>query len=261
MGEMSWSVAKSAIDRNVENGLCEVIPSTMGEPLLYLYFGELVDYCADLHIPLNLTTNGSFPGKWGSVSGMSRLLQVCRDIKVSCMGFDCVTMAEMMPGLSFERWRKNVEKILDISKKLRSVNAFAVSTVSLQVTLHKKMLSLVRDVLAWAENIGISRIKWNLPVFMNCGEELRSRYGIDQETVKELRRRIKSNKVCCEGSLFFEKRRNRGAGRADDISCQFFKDEIWVLPDGSEQYCPNPERRFGDKFAAGATCAGCPLFQ
>jgi hypothetical protein len=26
-----------------------------------------------------------------------------------------------------------------------------------------------------------------------------------------------------------------------------FLDEIWVFPDGSYEYCPNPERRFGDK--------------
>jgi hypothetical protein len=40
-----------------------------------------------------------------------------------------------------------------------------------------------------------------------------------------------------------------------------FKDEIWILPDGSEEFCPNPERRFGDRNAAGATCGSCVLLK
>ncbi|HHX15495.1 MAG TPA: hypothetical protein GX724_04980, partial [Fibrobacter sp.] len=36
-----------------------------------------------------------------------------------------------------------------------------------------------------------------------------------------------------------------------------FLDEIWVLPDGSFEYCPNPERRFGDLGSVAASCEGC----
>ena len=42
-------------------GLREIIPSTMGEPLLYRHFDEILDLCAEYGVKLNLTTNGTFP--------------------------------------------------------------------------------------------------------------------------------------------------------------------------------------------------------
>ena len=98
MGEMPLEVAKAAIEKYAEEiaggapsgllgkgqcGLREVIPSTMGEPLLYSKFKELLEFCGEKKIPLNLTTNGSFPGLWGTAAGMERLLLACSDIKVS----------------------------------------------------------------------------------------------------------------------------------------------------------------------------------
>ncbi len=44
-----------------QNGMREMIPSTMGEPLLYDYFEEILDLCREHGVKLNLTTNGTFP--------------------------------------------------------------------------------------------------------------------------------------------------------------------------------------------------------
>ena len=41
--------------------LREIIPSTMGEPLLYRHFDEILELCAEYGVMLNLTTNGTFP--------------------------------------------------------------------------------------------------------------------------------------------------------------------------------------------------------
>lgn len=246
MGEMPIEVARAAIERfagaeiPVQERLREVIPSTMGEPLLYTYFDELLNFCRTRLLPLNLTTNGTFPGKWGTEQGMMRLLDACSDIKVSCMAFDSATFDEMMPGFSFERWRDNVCRLV----------GFGRGSVTLQVTLHKKLVAKVSEILAWAESIGIERIKWNLPVFISGGQALRARYGVDAATVRELREFLSPRG---EGSLFFD-------GVAQD-GCTMFKDEIWILPDGSEEFCPNPERRFGDRNAAGATCGSCVLLK
>lgn len=246
MGEMPIEVARAAIERfagadvPAQERLREVIPSTMGEPLLYTYFDELLEFCRTRHLPLNLTTNGTFPGKWGTEQGMERLIDACSDIKVSCMAFDSATFDEMMPGFSFERWRDNVCRLV----------GFGRGSVTLQVTVHKKLVAKVPEILAWAESIGIARIKWNLPVFISGGQELRTRYGVDAATVRELREFLSPRG---EGSLFFD-------GVAQD-GCTMFKDEIWILPDGSEEFCPNPERRFGDRNAVGATCGSCVLLK
>lgn len=280
MGEMPIEVAKAAIEKYAEGlsgkepcGLREVIPSTMGEPLLYSKFGELLEYCSAREIPLNLTTNGTFPGIWGTAAGMERLLLACSDIKVSCMAFDEATFTEMVPGISFACWRGNVEKLLDVARSLNvarrlhparspqagSAAARNIASVSLQVTLHRKLLRFAPEILRWAESVGVARVKWNLPVFISAGERLRAEYGISGSAACEIRRELETLRalyphVRCEGSLFF------GAVSAGKEPCGLFRDEIWILPDGTEEHCPNPERRFGDSASAGATCEGCVLF-
>jgi MoaA/NifB/PqqE/SkfB family radical SAM enzyme len=255
MGEMPIEVARAAIERfagaeiPAQERLREVIPSTMGEPLLYTYFDELLDFCRSRQLPMNLTTNGTFPGKWGTESGMVGLLDACSDIKVSCMAFDDATFDEMMPGFSFERWRDNVCRLAGLGR----------GSVTLQVTVHKNLVAKVPEILAWAESIGIARIKWNLPVFISGGQALRVRYGVDAATVRELREFLPSRGQC-EGSLFFDGDFGSSCVKAGH-ACEFFSDEIWILPDGTEEFCPNPERRFGDRNAAGATCGSCVLLK
>ena len=248
MGEMKIETARRAIDRYAgmgplsPDGLREVIPSTMGEPLLYTYFDELLDYCRARHLPLNLTTNGTFPGFWGTDAGMARLLDACSDIKVSCMAFDGAAFDEMMPGFSFDRWRENVLRLLHLWRQGKG-------SVSLQVTLSKMLATKAVEILSWAESVGIRRIKWNLPVFLSMDSTLRKAYGLDLSAVRELREILVSKKVRCEGSLFFD----------GGEKCRFLGEEVWVLPDGTEETCPNPERRFGDRDSAGAKCEGCLL--
>ena len=43
--------------------LREIIPSTMGEPLVYRHMDEIIELCAQYGVKLNLTTNGTFPGR------------------------------------------------------------------------------------------------------------------------------------------------------------------------------------------------------
>ena len=279
MGEMPFEVARHAIELALPQGLREVIPSTMGEPLLYSYFDKLLDLCRVHDVPVNLTTNGSFPGVWGSEEGLARLLAACSDIKVSCMGWG-ESFCEMMPGLTFDKWKRNVERLVELRKQwgeaegLKAENREAESlkakslkagcargaTVSLQVTLHRKNFEAAAEILQWAESIGVDRIKWNLPVFLSVAPAgMRERYGLSDVEIDTLRGRIASEKVRREGSLFFESRKLKPEGAMQSEADCPFTDELWVLPDGSEQYCPNPERRFGNSNAELAKCENCPM--
>jgi MoaA/NifB/PqqE/SkfB family radical SAM enzyme len=214
----------------------------MGEPLLYSHFDELLELCKLLEIPLNLTTNGTFPGKWGSDAAMELLLRSCRDIKVSYLASE-----------QFDGWKANVEKLVRVRDRLRMDAESAetaksrVATVSLQVTLHKKNLQDVPELVSWASAIGIDRIKWNKVVLLKCvPPEFRKEYELSENDVALLRSRLKSTKVRCGGSLFFTDSHNGDCamGGVCGVSCPFI-DEIWILPDGSENHCPDPERRFG----------------
>lgn len=259
-GEMPLYVAVAAIEKYL--GLHEVIPSTMGEPLLYSKFEELLDYCMAVEIPVNLTTNGTFPGVWGNDEGLRKLVRGCSDIKVSCMGFSEKVVCEMMPGITLEKWKGNVLRLIEAAEKKDDVKHAA--SVSLQVTLHKKMLSQACELLAWAESVGIARIKWNLPVFISCGERLRAKYDVGDAEVELLRKQLRSDKVRSEGSLFFDAAyfADGKAGICEnEYKCRIFADEVWVMPDGSVQHCPNPEKRFGNSEAPGANCAHCLMFR
>ena len=243
MGEMSFEVAWAAIekyaaerDASGKRLLREVIPSTMGEPLLYSHFDELLELCWALGISLNLTTNGTFPGKWGSEDAMGVLLRSCRDIKVSYLASE-----------QFDGWKANVEKLVRVRDKLRE-NA-RCATVSLQVTLHKKNLQDVPELVSWASAIGIDRIKWNKVVLLSSASQmLREMYALDDAQLESLRNEFRlgalsASNVKHEGSLFFNDSADICAVGGKCESCPF-ADEVWVLPDGHEDHCPNPERRF-----------------
>lgn len=243
-GEMPIEVARRAIEKYSD--VREVIPSTMGEPLLYSYFNELLDICREFGIPMNLTTNGSFPGKWGSDEGMKGLLAVCSDIKVSTLSYE-------IGGLDESVWRQNVEKLLNCQARLQAEQTGEiyqrVSSVSLQVTLHRENFELAEQFLRWAGQVGINRIKWNPVVFLDCAsQELRNRFALPGGAIERLQGALHSDKVRCEGSLYFEN--SLGSCAVKDGDCTGnssdcpFADEVWVWPDGHEDHCPNPIRRW-----------------
>ena len=244
LGEMPFEIARAAIEKYAaerdalgERVLREVIPSTMGEPLLYSHFDELLEFCRALGIPLNLTTNGTLPGKWGSDAAMELLLRSCSDIKVSYLASEL-----------FDGWKANVEKLVRVRDRLRG-NA-RCATVSLQVTLHKKNLQNVPELVSWASAIGIDRIKWNKVVLLSAASrELREMYALDEASLESLRKELRTGvfSASCvkhEGSLFFDDGAELCAVGGKCESCPF-ADEVWVWPDGREDHCPNPEKRFG----------------
>ena len=259
MGEMNFEIARAAVEKYAADRdasgkrlLREVIPSTMGEPLLYSHFDELLELCRALGIPLNLTTNGTFPGKWGSEDAMGVLLRSCRDIKVSYLASE-----------QFDGWKANVEKLVKVRDRLRENAESAgdagvkcaetaksrIATVSLQVTLHKKNLQDVPELESWASAIGIDRIKWNKVVLLStASQSLREMYALDDALLESLRNHLRSGEFSAsnvkhEGSLFFKNCADQCAVGGKCESCPF-ADEVWVWPDGHEDHCPNPERRY-----------------
>lgn len=254
---MPIEVARAAIERYAsecdEYGnrlLREVIPSTMGEPLLYSKFNELLQVCEAKSLKLNLTTNGSFPGPWGSDSGMERLLGSCSDIKISTLSYE-------MGGISQALWRENVERLMACRRRKNEAGENSLSTVSLQVTLHGQnaanemaAVEWTKGILRFAENLGIDRIKWNRVVFLEKNSpSLRERFGVDNRLFEKLRQEmlsgaLRSSKVKYGGSLFFENAAGLCPVGGKCEACPF-ENEVWVWPDGHEDHCPNPERRWG----------------
>ncbi|MCB9797805.1 MAG: glycosyltransferase, partial [Alphaproteobacteria bacterium] len=58
---MDVALIRRVLEDSAGRGLREIIPSTMGEPLLYKDFEEILSLCRAHGVMLNLTTNGTFP--------------------------------------------------------------------------------------------------------------------------------------------------------------------------------------------------------
>lgn len=95
---MSIDLVRRVLANARGTALREVIPSTMGEPLLYEHFDELVDLCVTAGVFLNVTTNGTFPRR-GARGWAERLVPVTSDIKISWNGARAATQ-EAGPMLS-----------------------------------------------------------------------------------------------------------------------------------------------------------------
>ena len=76
------NVLQRILQQGVRLAVKEIIPSTMGEPLLYPYFHVFVEQIKGSETLLNVTTNGTFPIK-GAEAWARELLPITSDTKIS----------------------------------------------------------------------------------------------------------------------------------------------------------------------------------
>lgn len=246
---MPWEIAERAIRFYAEKGIGEVIPSTMGEPLLYSHFEKLESLVRELGIRLNLTTNGTFPGK-GAEAWAKELLPISKDIKISCWGMKKRILEKLCPGMDGDRFRENVSSFVRMRQKILDYSEVPLSKISLQMTVCKTNRDDVERVVEWAAELGIDRVKLNRAVFLSGSESLRNAEQISPEDFWD----YPDLKLPVElGGTFLQSPRKKEA-------CPFLGRELWILPDGSEELCPDPENRFVGIPPGKSRCEICHLF-
>lgn len=246
-GEMPFEIAEAAIRKYSACGLREVIPSTMGEPLLYSHFDKLILLCRELGIKLNVTTNGTFPG--GLTSWADKLLPVCRDIKVSVWGLQKQTLQRLCPGLSIDEFVLNLELLSAARKELKKQGVL-VSSLSLQMAVCKENRDEVPLILNLASRLGFDRVKLNRAIFLSCASgQMKKNLELDVEDCYK-----EKSPVLVEGTFLYP------MGKTSVRSCPFLGKELWVLPDGSLERCPDPENRYVYPSKGGNPCENCRLF-
>ena len=135
----------------------EIIPSTMGEPLLYKYFDEIIRLCYKYQIQLNLTTNGTFPKKtvrdWAN-----QILPIVSDIKISWNGATKEVAESIMEGINFEKVLLNVKELISIREEVfLQTNHYA--QISFQVTFMQNNMHELSDIIKLASELGVDRVK------------------------------------------------------------------------------------------------------
>ncbi len=252
--QMDKDLLEETIREAVTLGVTEVIPSTMGEPLLYPHFDLILDLCKELNLKLNLTTNGTFPCRkkdhcveyWAQ-----RIIPICNDVKISWNGASESIQQKIM-GTSLDIHIDKACRFISIRDKIAtSIDHYC--SMTMQLTFMRSNLNEIPKMVALAIELGFDRIKghqlwshfpelekqslhnnldwaqqWNA-VVTECQTLVRAHtkttgkaFNLDNFHPLDIRQSEKNN---VEGN------------------CPFLGKEIWVGPTGQINVCCAPDQQ------------------
>ncbi len=154
---MKFELIEKILSESVGTPLREIIPSTMGEPLLYQDFDRMIDLCQKYGIKLNLTTNGTFPGK-GAIAWAKRLVPVTSDVKISWNGATKTTQESIMLGTQWEKVLTNVREFIAVRDEIAAAGK-NWCRVTFQLTFLATNVIELPEIIKLAASLGVDRIK------------------------------------------------------------------------------------------------------
>ena len=158
---MGIDLIRHVLDESTGNGLREIIPSTMGEPLLYRHFDEIIDLCTEHGVKLNLTTNGTFPQR-GARAWAERIVPVTSDVKISWNGSSKATQENVMLGSNWDTVLDNVRTFIEV-RDAHAAEGGNRCRVTFQLTFMEVNYSELPDVVKLAAQLGVDRVNPNPP--------------------------------------------------------------------------------------------------
>ncbi len=108
---MSFETVQDIFKQAAKLGVKELIPSTMGEPLLYKQFDKVFELAKEYGIKINLTTNGTFPKK-KVIDWAKLIVPVTSDVKISWNGATAETSKKVMIGINFDKALSNLKEFI-----------------------------------------------------------------------------------------------------------------------------------------------------
>ena len=234
-------------------GIKEVIPSTMGEPLLYPYFHLILELCEELDLTLNLTTNGTFPhpDKENSVElWATQIVPVASDVKISWNGASERVQSEIMLGANLENHIENAKRFIAIRDEYAEKN---YCSMTLQLTFMRSNVLEIPEVVKLALNLGFDRVKGH-QLWAHFDElQFESLRG-DKElaelwntTVDECKEIVRSHLANGGKNLRLDNFFKLNITELDDIApggeCPFLNKEIWIDPNGRFNVCCAPDQQ------------------
>ena len=230
-------------------GLREIIPSTMGEPLLYRHFDEILDLCGEYGVKLNLTTNGTFP-KRGAKAWAERIVPVASDVKVSWNGATKATNEKVMLGSNWETIIENVRTFIRV-RDIHTAGGGNRCRVTFQLTFMEINVSELHGIVKLAAELGVDRVKghhlWVHFSQMRRQSMRRSPEAIERwnhlvDSAYEIAERYRlpsGDRVLLEN--IFKLEEDGGRDIAPDGICPFLGQEAWVASDGRFNPCCAPD--------------------
>jgi glycosyltransferase involved in cell wall biosynthesis/MoaA/NifB/PqqE/SkfB family radical SAM enzyme len=253
---MEFATIKKVVEEAVQSGLQEIIPSTMGEPLLYPHFDEMAELCHEYNLKLNLTTNGTFPGR-GSKAWAELVVPIASDVKISWNGATAKTQEAIMPGSKWDERLRDLRTFIETRDQHASKGGNRCS-ITLQLTFMEINVNELADIVDLAIDLGIDRVKGHhLWVHYPETEALSMRRSSDSirrwnnalASALEAAKRLLPNGQKIRLDNFFPLDESATQDLAPDGSCPFLGKEAWINTGGRFDPCCAPDdlrRALGD---------------
>ncbi|HNA62007.1 MAG TPA: radical SAM protein [Rhabdochlamydiaceae bacterium] len=254
---MDINLIRKVLEESKNTPLREIIPSTMGEPLLYRHFEEIIDLCHQYQVKLNLTTNGTFP-RLGAVAWGKKIVPIGSDVKISWNGATKSTSELIMIGSNFEKRLQNVKDFIRVRDEIAGQGG-NFCRVTFQLTFIELGLEELPDVIKLAAKLGVNRVKGHhLWVFTK---------EMESQSLRRTEDSIKHWNEIVEKALYIAEQERLPSGEKVlleniyplDLTatkellsqgvCPFLGEEAWVSSEGRYNPCcaPNEERlKLGD---------------
>jgi MoaA/NifB/PqqE/SkfB family radical SAM enzyme len=251
--EMPFELIERVVAEAAPRGLREIIPSTMGEPLLYEHFERIIGLCHRYDLKLNLTTNGTFP-RLGAEGWAKLIVPITSDVKISWNGSTKATHEAIMLGSRWESMVDNVRAFI----AARDAHAAAGGNrcrVTFQLTFLESNVHELAGIVRLAIDMGVDRVKGHhlwahfdeiRDQSMRRSPEAVTRWNEAVLAAREVaaERRLPNGEPLLLENVFL-----LDTNTTEDIApggrCPFLGQEAWVSAEGRFNPCcaPDAERR------------------
>jgi len=234
-------------------GIREIIPSTMGEPLIYKHFTDILAICHQYDMKLNLTTNGTFPIK-GVNAWANLIVPVTSDVKISWNGATKATQEKIMLGSQWEKVVKNVQDFIAIRDEYAKQGK-NYCRVTFQLTFLKENVNELADIIELAINLGVDRVKGH-HLWAHFKEIEVSSMRRDVESIRGWNAAVEKAYAIAEKKLLPNGKKILLENihfitdmvkpeQSYEGECPFLGKEVWIATDGRFNPCcaPDKERR------------------
>ena len=233
-------------------GITEIIPSTMGEPLIYKYFADFVALCYQYDIKMNLTTNGTFPKTTEkSVTEWAHLIvPITTDVKISWNGATAETAQKVMLKVNFDETIANVREFVRVRNEYFAQTGY-YCRITFQLTFMQNNMHELADIIKLAAELDIDRVKghhlWahfdaikNLSFRENAASIAKWNEYVQQAyTAQATHHKPNGEKVLLENIIPLQPKETNEI--PENYACPFLNRELWVSATGKISPCCAPD--------------------
>lgn len=246
---MKFEIVERIFDEAAKLGVKEIIPSTMGEPLLYKDIERIFELSQKHNIKINLTTNGTFPKK--SVEEWAKIIiPNTTDIKISWNGATTETSERIMTGSNFQMALENTKKLI-VLRNAHFEKTGYFCRITFQLTFMQNNMHELADIVKLAAEIGVDRVKGH-HLWTHFAEIENLSMKATKESVAKWNEYVKQayeaqekyckpngEKALLENILPLSD--NEKTEVPESYECPFLEKELWISATGKVSPCCAPD--------------------